>query len=320
MASHLIRADGLPAPAIDRAGIESLLERGELFWLDLHAPDPSELELLRQAFGFHPLAVEDSEQFGQRAKLEEYDDFVFLVVYGWAPDADGLVEVHCFYSERFLVTVHRDHAPALEDLREHYARNREGIPDAALLLYRVVDGLVDSFFPALEGLDDRLDAVEDEMLLDPSHRQLQAILEMRRRLVTLRKAVAPERDLLGRVLAGSASLPGMTREAEHHFRDVYDHLIRLAETMDTHRDLLTASMEVYASTVSNRLNLVMKQLTLIATIFLPLSFITGFFGQNFGFMVEHVDAWPAFVGLGVGLEIVALGLLVVLGRRRGWFR
>ena len=110
----------------------------------------------------------------------------------------------------------------------------------------------------------------------------------------------------------------MTDEDERYFRDVYDHLIRISELVDSYRDLLTSSMDVFLSTVSNRLNVVMKQLAVIATIFLPLTFITGFFGQNFGWMVSHIGGWPAFVGFGIGTELVALGMLLVLFRRRGW--
>ena len=111
----------------------------------------------------------------------------------------------------------------------------------------------------------------------------------------------------------------MTAEDERYFRDIYDHLIRISDLIDTYRDLLTSSMDVFLSTVSNRLNVVMKQLAVIATIFLPLTFLTGFFGQNFGWMVGHIGGWPAFVGFGIGTEIVTVVLLVAFFKRRGWF-
>ena len=118
---------------------------------------------------------------------------------------------------------------------------------------------------------------------------------MKRLLVGMRKAVSPQRDLFASLMGGVAQLPGMTEEDERYFRDVYDHLIRISDLIDTYRDLLTGAMDVYLSTVSNRLNVVMKQLAIIATIFLPLSFVTGFFGQNFGFMIRHVAGGPAFI-------------------------
>jgi magnesium transporter len=111
----------------------------------------------------------------------------------------------------------------------------------------------------------------------------------------------------------------MTPEAERYFRDVYDHLIQVSEQIDTYRDLVTGSMDVYLSTVSNRLGVVTKQLALIATIALPLIVISGFFGQNFGWMVEHIDSWPVFMGLGIGLELSAVVILLVYFKRHGWF-
>jgi len=137
--------------------------------------------------------------------------------------------------------------------------------------------------------------------------------------VGMRKAVTPQRDLFASLMGGVAELPGMTREDERYFRDIYDHLIRISDLIDTYRDLLTSSMDVFLSTVSNRLNVVMKQLAVIATVFLPLTFITGFFGQNFPWMVAHIGGWPAFLGLGIGIEIATVVFLVVFFKRRGWF-
>ena len=140
-----------------------------------------------------------------------------------------------------------------------------------------------------------------------------------RLLVGMRKAVTPQRDLFAGVLAGVVELPGMTTEAERHFRDIYDHLIRISDLIDSYRDLLSSSMDVFLSTVSNRLNIVMKELAVIATIFLPLTFITGFFGQNFGWLVRNIDGWPAFAVLGLGIEILAIAILMMFFKRRRWF-
>jgi magnesium transporter len=270
-------------------------------------------------FKFHPLAIEDSEQFDQRAKLDEYDDFVFVVVYGAAPDDDRLVEVHCFYSERFLITVHRDDCPAFAEIRRLYQRREKGIEQPSLLLYRVIDGLVDSFFPMLAAFDDRIDELEDAIFLKADDRQLQEIFQMKRLLVGLRKAVSPQRDTFAQLMGGIAQLPGLAEEDERYFRDIYDHLIRISDIIDSYRDLLTGAMDVYLSTVSNRLNSVMKQLTIIATVFLPLSWLTGFFGQNFGFMVKHISSWEALIGLGIGSELLVLAALLLFFKRRGWF-
>jgi magnesium transporter len=316
---HVFHNEGSSQMHFSRESVETLLVANEFFWLDLHGPNPQDFEILRDVFKFHPLAVEDSEHFGQRAKIDDYDDFVFIVVYGAAPDEDRLVEVHCFYSERFLITVHQDDCPAFAEIRQRHAKLEAPIRRPSLLLYRIIDGLVDSFFPILADFDDRIDQLEDGIFLKADDTQLQEIFQMKRLLVGIRKAVTPQRDMFARLMGGVAQLPGLTEDDERYFRDVYDHLIRISDLIDSYRDLLTGTMDVYLSTVSNRLNSVMKQLTAIATIFLPLAWLTGFFGQNFGFEVRHIADWGTFVGLGIGTELVMVVMMLAYFRRRGWF-
>jgi len=131
--------------------------------------------------------------------------------------------------------------------------------------------------------------------------------------------VSPQRDLFASLVGGVSALPGMSEKDERYFRDVYDHLIRISDLIDTYRDLLTGAMDVYLSTVSNRLNVVMKQLAIIATVFLPLSWLTGFFGQNFAFLVNHIGGAWTFVLVGLGTEAVAVTMMFFMFRRRGWF-
>jgi magnesium transporter len=315
----VVHAGGAEQLGFTRDSAESLLASGDFFWLDLHQPTPDDFAVLREVFKFHPLALEDSEDFGQRAKLDDYDDFVFLVVYGAVPDDDRLVEVHCFYSERYLITVHRDDAPAFAEVRRRYQKRGKLVEDPPLLLYRIIDGLVDSFFPILADFDNRIDDLENQIFLKASNEQLQEIFAMKRLLVGMRKAITPERDMFASLIGGVAELPGMTQQDERYFRDIYDHLIRISDLIDTYRDLLTGSMDVFLSTTSNRLGVVTKQLAVIATVFLPLTFITGFFGQNFGWMVGHITSRPVFLGLGIGSELVALVILLAFFKRRGWF-
>jgi magnesium transporter len=316
---RVVRHDGSREVQFDRESVEKLLGEGEFFWLDLDQPDAVDFEILKDVFKFHPLAVEDSENFGQRAKLDEYDDFVFIVVYGAAPDEDRLVEVHCFYSERCLVTVHRDDCPAFSEFRERYEKRKGPAERPSMLLYRLIDALVDSFFPMLTEFDDRIDELENAIFTRATDEQLQEIFRMKRLLVGMRKAVSPQRDTFARVSGGLGDVVGFTPEDARYFRDLYDHLIRISDLIDSYRDLLTGAMDVYLSTVSNRLNGVMKALTVIATIFLPLAWITGFFGQNFGWMVRNIGSWEAFFVLGFGLELVAVVGMLSMFRRRGWF-
>ena len=304
---------------IDSGVVAGHLDRGEFFWLDLHQPTADQLGLLRAPFGLHPLAVEDAEHFGQRPKLEQFDDFVFLVAYGAAPDRDGLVEVHCFLSEKWLA----DRAPRrLSGLRRPASRRppraARRLLEPAKALYRVVDALADSFFPELSKLDDRIDALENGVLKRPDDAQLQQVFRLKHRLVSWRKVISPERDLFARLFSGAIEIPGMTPDIERYYRDVYDHLIRVSDLVDSYRDLLTGAMDVYLSTVSNRLNEVMKRLTIVATIFMPLTFIVGFFGMNFAWMVRTITGFWPFFWLAVVSEVVVVIAMLIWFRRRQW--
>ena len=304
--------------AVDRDLVQKHLDESDFFWLDLHRPTAADLALLSDVFKFHPLAVEDAAHFGQRPKLEPFDDFVLLVAYGANEDKDGLVEVHCFFSEKFLVTVHRDSCPSFDDLRARAARDMTPPAKGAMMLYLVVDALADSFFPELSKLDDRIDELENGVLQKPDDAQLQEVFRLKRRLVTWRKVITPERDTFARFVTGVVTIPGMTPDMERYYRDVYDHLIRISDLIDSYRDLLTGAMDVYLSTVSNRLNEVMKRLTIVATIFMPLTWLTGFFGMNFGRLVLNITGWPAFLIFGLATQVAAVAIMFVMFRRRGW--
>jgi magnesium transporter len=295
----------------------------DFFWLDLDdaETDGTVGELLANHFGFHPLAVQAAERFSQRPRMDEYDGFTYLVTRGADPDKTGLAEVHCFWTDRYVVTVHRGDCPALQTVRERIGRHRaaEVASPQIVVVYLVIDALVESFFPVLSEFDDKIDALEDDILKAPTEAQLGLLFDMKRTLMDMRKAITPQRDMMANITSSADDVPGMTDEAAHYFRDLYDHLIRLADLVDSYRDLLSSVMDTHLSTVSNRLNVVMKQLAIIATVFLPLSFLTGFFGQNFNYLVNHLltPTWTFFV-LGIGTELVAVGLLYALFRRRGW--
>jgi magnesium transporter len=222
-----------------------------------------------------------------------------------------------FVSGRYLVTIHRERLEALDQQRSQL----EGrvLHSEQFLLYRVFDALTDTFFPVLAEMDEEIDDLEAAVLADPTDRQLQRLFALKRQLVAMRKVVTPQRDLFARSVDQIAALPGLQLDERDYFRDIYDHLIRISDLIDSYRDLLSGATDLYLSTVSNRQNDVMKQLTVIATIFLPLGFITGFFGQNFAFLVGHViqPAWTFWV-LGVGSMLLTCAGLVVFFRRKGW--
>jgi magnesium transporter len=295
----------------------------EFFWLDLDdgTTDGTVAELLGTHFGFHPLAVQSAEKFDQRPRFDDYDDFVYLVARGADPDGTGNAEVHCFWSATYVVTVHRGACPATDAVRARLGRHHSS--DAAspqiVIVYLTMDSLVDSFFPVLSAFDDKIDDLEGDILKAPTEEQLGILFDMKRNLMNMRKVIAPQRDMMASINAGVNDVPGMTDEAGRYFRDLYDHLIRLADLVDSYRDLLSSVMDTHLSTVSNRLNVVMKQLAIIATVFLPLSYLTGFFGQNFSYLVNHliIPTWT-FYAIGIGTEVIAVVLLFLLFKRRGW--
>jgi magnesium transporter len=307
--------------SIEEDAIKDHLARDHFFWLDLTAPSAEQIEQLHGLFGFHPLALEDALHFGQRPKLDRYEDYAFLVFYGARdaqPDShEQLREVQMFVSGQYLVTLHADALPALDEQLSRL----DGLVlhSEQFLLYRVFDALTDSFFPPLARMDDEIDELEAAVLAGPTDEQLQRLFAMKRTLVAMRKVVSPQRDLFARSIDQLADLPGLQLDERDYFRDVYDHLIRISEQIDSYRDLLSSTTDLYLSTVSNRQNEVMKQLAIVGTIFLPLSFITGFFGMNFAWLVTKgiTSAWSFFV-LGIGSMLLTCVLLVRFFKRKGW--
>jgi magnesium transporter len=301
--------------SIDREEIAGLLERDEYFWLDLTDPGDDEVAALNEAFSFHPLALEDMVKRGQRPKLDDFGDYMFLVYYGAIDGEDGeveLEEVHAFLSGGYIVTSHRRRSAALEEARQRFSAQTPR--SEQFVIYRVLDGLTDSFFPVLERLDDRMEALDDEIFDHPAPGQLEEITHLRRQLVALRRVVTPQRDLLARGVDDILEIPGLEADSRNYFRDVYDHAIRISDQIDSYRDLLAGTRDAYLSVVSNRLNQITKQLTVVATIFLPLSFIVGFFGQNFKWLVVNIDSLGDFLILGIGSLVLSIvGLLF-------WFR
>jgi magnesium transporter len=301
--------------SIDREAIAGLLERDEYFWLDLSDPSDEDVAALGEAFSFHPLALEDMRKRGQRPKLDDFGEYMFLVYYGAGEGEGGeirLEEVHGFLSGGYIVTAHHGRCTALEEAHERLQAQEPR--SEQFVVYRVLDGLTDTFFPVLDRLDDRLEQLDGEIFDRPDPSQLEEIVAMRRQLVALRRVVTPQRDLLARGIDDILEIPGLEADSRNYFRDVYDHAIRISDQIDSYRDLLAGTRDAYLSVVSNRLNQITKQLTVVATIFLPLSFLVGFFGQNFKWLVVNIDSAGAFFALGIGsLVLSVIGLLV-------WFR
>lgn len=293
-------------------------------WVDLRDQDGPSLELLRERFDFHPLAIEDCGHLDQRPKLEEYPDHLFLVIQGFRLpgedlDALELQELHAFLGERLLVTVHRGDIPALEDVWARLAGEphllERGVDFA---YYLVADRMVDANFPILDLIADELDEIEDEVLASPDREDLLRIFELKRRLVNMRKVLSPQRDAFG--LLAKRGDPRVGERTAVYLRDVYDHLVRINESVEANRDLLGNALEAYLSAVGQRTNEIMKYLTIMSAVFLPLAFVVGFFGQNFD-NLPFVRGWIHSDRLMWGMVATCIALpaaMLAWFRSKGW--
>lgn len=301
---------------------EILDEPDTLVWFDVVNPGPHSLAVLQEEFDLHPLAVEDATQEHERPKIEAYSDYWFLVVQGITIEDQLPVfhEIAIFAGRKFLVTVrHNPPYPLLEIEHRwdaHPDRLRHG---GGFLLYTILDTIVDGYLPVAELFQDRVAALEAPLFEDmPLHSDLLPdIFQLKKAGQAFRRAVVPMRDILNPIIRGDLTL--FPEEEIIYFRDIYDHAVRVIDEIDTIRDLLSSLLEIHLSVVANRQNSVAQQLTIVATVFLPLSFLVGFFGQNFSFLVSHIAGTGAFWGLGIGSEVVAIVLLFSFFKQKGWF-
>jgi magnesium transporter len=226
-------------------------------------------------------------------------------------------ENHLFVGPHYLVTVHDERAPELTSLQERIEKSPDltnGKP--AFITYLVIDSLVDATFPVIEKLDDAVDRLEDRIITNPTQQALADIYHLRHTVTELRRFLGAQRDVFQRLITHGIHL--QQQDMTLYYRDVYDHIVRQYETVDAERDLLASAMDVYLSTVSNRLNSTTKALTVIASVFLPLSFLTGFYGMNFAYLTQILETPYLAFALGVGTMLIAIGIQLWLFRRRGW--
>jgi len=310
--------------AIDEAAVQGLRSRQEFFWLDLLDPSDDDVRRLGALVGLHPLAVEDTLAFGQRPKLDVYDEQALLVLAGGVmsdPEEDNprpLEEIHCYISGDFAITVRRHDFAELDQLRNLLSTTTAKRSEQ-YYVYRIIDTVVDSFFPVLSGLDDEINDLEDAIVERPTKSELVKIFKLKRLLLKMRKAVTPMRDLFAREIDTITDLAGLDADSHDYFRDVYDHLLRISDLLDSYHDLVSGCTDLYLSNVANRQGEISKQLTIVASIFLPLSFLTGFFGMNFDwFTGVLLHGWAVFVFLGLGSMLVSAALMWAWFRHKGW--
>lgn len=253
-------------------------------WVDILDPDNEAIHLLRDEFGFHALSLEDVVRQHQRPKIDIYPEYYFVVFYALAyPSEEASLktdEIHIFLGSNFVVTTHEGDLPELDEVWSRWQRHSDVVgADIGSLLYEILDRIVDDYFPVVDTIAERVEALETRIFESFDKAALSDIFSLKKDLLTLRRIVAPERDVLNVLLRRDP--PILPATSMIFFQDIYDHCLRVLDSVDTYRDLLTSALDGYLSIQSNNLNEVMRRLTVISTIFLPLTFLTGFFGMNF---------------------------------------
>jgi magnesium transporter len=303
---------------------QTLNTEGSLIWLDIEGDTTEAHKLLSHTFGFSRLTVRIIDEERERAKFVEGHNYFYLVMHGIGFDQQtedaSTPKVDIVFSKYYLVTLHRQPLEWMDKVREAVrADTSDESPakrGAAFLLYTVLSGLIDSYFPVLDELDDVIDQLENLTVSSTSNQVQARIFHIKREVAHMRRVISPSVEVTTALITRTREY--IPAETEAYISDVHDHLIRAFEVLDSYRDLMSGLLDVYLTTVSNRLNTVMKQLTIIATIFLPITFVTGVFGQNFGHMpqVEH-DGGLNFWLVLLFMLVITVGQLWFF-KRRGW--
>ena len=295
-----------------------LAQEDDLLWVDVVDPTEEDLRLLGEEFHFHPLALEDALRRHQRPKLDHYDGFLFLVFYGLESE-DGRLRTHevdIFAGKNYLVTVHDGSLAALPETAERWRRNVETLGDrgVGLLVYSLLDALVDGYFPCIDQLADRVEELEGAVF-DRADDNAQAdIFALKKDLLAIRRVLGPERDVMNILVRRDAPVFG--EAVVVYFQDVYDHIFGVTDAIDPYRDLLSSALDAYLSMTSFRLNEVIRRLIASSIILMTVTLVAGIYGMNFEHMPE-LD-WTYGYPFALGLMLSIAGGLVLLFRRIDW--
>jgi magnesium transporter len=303
--------------ALDADQIATDRAEGHAFWLDLHDPPEGEIERVGELLGLHPLAVEDTREFGQRPKVDVYEDHVLLVFYTARLDESGSVrpiEVHIYVAREYVLTVRRERCLALDELRERVHDDPEHP------VYEIFDTLTDAFYPVIERLEERIDELEGQVLTRTRREQLTTIYRLRQEVRELSRIVSVQRD---EFQAASDDLQRLIAlgDARIYLRDIADHLDQVAGELNRQNDDLAALTSTYFNANADRLNAVAARLTVVGTLFVVWTLVTGFFGQNFGWLVNHIASRSDFLLFGIGGLVVPTVILLTVFwvKRHDWF-
>jgi len=317
-----------PTAVTDTDEVVALWKKREgLLWIDLDDPTEEETDLLASAFALHPLAIQACREVTSQPLVHNYDEYLFLVIHAVNFEASNsavaTLELDVFWGPHFVLTFHRDPIRGVQEVRKQCGTAGSALMarGSDFLLYAMVDRIIDNFTPTLERMEDLIGECEKQMFRQPSNAILQRLMDLRRSAAYLLRVATAQRDVVGRIARGE--FPQVAKQAVAYWRNAFDHLVRMAQAVDTQRDLIASARDAYLSVVSNRMNEVMKVLTVIATIFIPITFIAGLYGMNFDTKaspwnmpeLEWVWGYPACLAL---MAAVAGAMLLYFKRKR-WF-
>jgi len=311
-------AQGKMLHDIDLDNLSNTLRKEDLLWVDLFNFTEQELKYIARVFDFHELAVEDCLHYSPRAKLDDYDDYHFLVMHAirYNEERDEeimLVQLGVFLGPNYVVTVHKNTLPSLGRLAK-ICLNECRLADKGrdFFLYSIIDGLIDEYFPVLDRIGDRIDDLEDEIYEKPSKETTDEFLALKRTILTMRRAIIPQRRIFSNINNSTFTI---SEENEPYYLDLVDHLERITDSIDGYKDLVDGALATYYSIISARTNETMRVLTVISTIFMPLTFVTGFFGMNVP-LPDQSSFWST-ISITVGLVAVSMWM-IVLFRQKKW--
>jgi magnesium transporter len=294
--------------------------RSEVTWINVEGiHDIETIEKLGKSFGVHPLVLEDIAHSDQRPKVEDYKDYLYIVLrMFYIEEEDGTIsseQVSIILGSDHIITFQERPGDVFDMIRERIRESKGRVRSSGddYLAYSIIDAIVDQYFVILEMIGETIESIEDELIKEPTPKTLSHIYDLKKEMIFLRKSIWPLREVISRLERDDFAL--IQKDTISYLRDLYDHTIQAIDTIETYRDMLSGMLDLYLSSASNKMNEVMKVLTIIATIFIPLTFITGIYGMNFQTMPELGVPWAYYVVWGV-IIFMAISMLVYFRRRR----
>ncbi len=288
-------------------------------WIDVTQPSAEELKTLQEVFGFHDLAIEECQDQLTKPGISDYETHCFFVIHLPASTTDpepDIIEMNAFLGPDYLVTVHHQPVQAIIPLKEHCLKQNALLGRGAdFVFYSIMDDIVDEYFHTIERLDDEIDVLEDQIMTEPTRETLNRIFLLKRQLAHMRRVAGPQREIFA--LLNNREFPYIKPRTIIYFRDVHDHLIRVYELIDSLRELLSGALDAYLSQRSNQLNEIMKTLTILAIVFMPMTLISSIYGMNFAHMPELKWLWG--YPFAIGLMLLTGVVMLLLFKWRKWF-